>query len=184
MTTAATTPRDFTVLLPPGWARLPLDGSETAQAAALAAAAVSALPQPQREQARLGLLRMLRATLRDARAAGGIDVLLSLAERDGIPLAASCLVTYLDDDGARMPLPGLAAVLAARGGAVEAAEIARGPAVRHRHSGGRVTRLDYYLPVPGRPGLLALSFATPVEPLADALVVLFDAITESLRWRS
>jgi hypothetical protein len=27
-----------------------------------------------------------------------------------------------------------------------------------------------------------LSFATPVEPLADALVLLFDAIAESLRW--
>jgi hypothetical protein len=45
-----------------------------------------------------------------------------------------------------------------------------------------VTIVDYFLPVPGRPGVLALSFATPVEPLADALVLLFDAIAESLRW--
>jgi uncharacterized protein YukE len=37
-------------------------------------------------------------------------------------------------------------------------------------------------PPPGQPGLLVLSFSTPVEPLAEALVMLFDAIAESLRW--
>ena len=46
----------------------------------------------------------------------------------------------------------------------------------------RVTTVDFFLPLPGRPGLLVLSFATPVEPLAEALVMLFDAIAESLRW--
>jgi hypothetical protein len=178
------TPRDFTVLLPPGWVRLPLDGSETAQATAIAAAKAGEVPPRQRAEVRQQTMRMLRSVLTDARAAGGIDVLLCLAQRDGIPLAASCLVSYLEDERQRVPLDRLSAELAGQGGHVSAAEIARGPAVRHRHLAENMTRLDYFLPVPGRPGLLTLSFATPVAPLADPLVMLFDAITESLRWRS
>jgi hypothetical protein len=177
-------PRDFTVLLPPGWVRLPLDGTEEAKASAIAAAHSSQLPEPQRSQLRQGLTQLLRSALRDARAAGGIDVLISLAEREGIPLAASCLVSYLEHDGQRVPLDRLSDQLATGGGEVSQAHVARGPAVRHRHRDEGFTRLDYFLPVPGRPGLLSLAFATPVEPLADALVLLFDAMAESLRWRS
>jgi hypothetical protein len=47
-----------------------------------------------------------------------------------------------------------------------------------------VTKVDYFQPVPGRTGLLTLSFGTPVEPIADAFVLLFDAIAASLRWQS
>lgn len=177
-------PRDFTVLLPPGWIRLPLDGTETARAVAIAAARTAELPQPEREQVRQRLLVLLRSALREARAAGGIDVLMSLAERQGIPLPASCLVSYLDQDGQRVPLDRLRDELARQGGDVSPAEIARGPAVRRRHAEEKMTRLDYFLPVPGRTGLLTLAFATPVEPLADPLVLLFDAIAGSLRWRA
>jgi hypothetical protein len=87
--------------------------------------------------------------------------------------------------------------LAARGGQVTGTEIAGGPAIRHQYEvsppanrqpgdqdpvSTTVTMVDFFLPLPGRPGLLALSFSTPVEPLAGALVMLFDAIAESLRW--
>lgn len=84
-------PREFTVLLPPGWLRIPLDGREQAAAAALATAEVSDLAEPCRSQAREHLLQMIRLAIRHARQAGGIDIMMSLAERDGIPLAASCL---------------------------------------------------------------------------------------------
>jgi len=46
-----------------------------------------------------------------------------------------------------------------------------------------VTRLDVYVPVPGRPEMLLLSFSTPIDPIADAMVALFDAIAGSLRWQ-
>jgi hypothetical protein len=177
------TPRDFTVLLPPGWVRLPLDGTETAQAAEIAAARTAQLPQPQRDEVRQALMKLMRTALREARMAGGIDVLLSLAEWRGIGLPASCLVSYLDQDGQRVPLDRLRDELAKEGGDVSGTEIARGPAVRRRHAENKLIRLDYFLPVPGRTGLLTLAFATPVEPLADPLVMLFDAIAESLRWR-
>jgi len=124
-------------------------------------------------------------------------VLISVAESHGVPIAASCLITYLDQDGTKVPLDGLLMDLAARGGQVTGTEIAGGPAIRHQyevlppdgsHTGDpepvstRVTMADFFVPLPGQPGLLVLSFSTPVEPLAEALVMLFDAIAESLRW--
>jgi hypothetical protein len=63
-------------------------------------------------------------------------------------------------------------------------EIPSGLVVRYRYAEAGVTKVDYFLPVPGRTGLLTLSFGTPVLPIADAFVLLFDAITASLRWRS
>ena len=219
--TSATTglmPRDFAVLLPPGWTRIRLDGREIPITAGLIAAKVAGLPPAEREQARRLLTRMLHDTLRRAREVGGTDVLISLAESHGVPIAASCLVTYLDR-GDQAPLDGLLAELGAKGGEVTAVEIAGSPAIRRRSAiatpmpprprrapasgtagngamgngaagngtgdepvSSAVTIVDYFLPVPGRPGVLALSFATPVEPLADALVLQFDAIAESLRW--
>ena len=41
-------PRDFAVLLPPGWVRIPLDGSENARMAAVVAAKAAEVPEPQR----------------------------------------------------------------------------------------------------------------------------------------
>jgi hypothetical protein len=194
---APRTPRDFTVLLPPGWVRIKLDGSEPVVLARLVAAKVATVDPAQREEARALLTRSLGSALRDARAAGGLDVLISVAESHGVPIAASCLITYLDKDGDKVPLDGLLMDLAARGGQVTGTEIADGPAIRHQYEvsppegslpageepvATRVTMVDFFLPLPGRPGLLVLSFSTPVEPLAEALVILFDAIAESLRW--
>lgn len=194
---AARTPRDFTVLLPPGWVRIKLDGSEPVALARLVAAKVATVDPAQRGEARALLTRTLGSALRDAKAAGGLDVLISVAESHGVPIAASGLITYLDKDGEKVPLDGLLMDLAARGGQVTGTEIADGPAIRHQYEivppaarlpagqdpvTTRVTMVDFFLPLPGRPGLLVLSFSTPVEPLAEALVMLFDAIAGSLRW--
>lgn len=176
------TPRDFAILLPPGWARIPLDGRETARAAALAAQKTADLREPQRHQVREKLGRVIRDALRDARSCGGIDVLLSLAERDGVPLAASCLVSYLDQDKT-VPLDTLAAEFSADGAEATVVKVNSGVAVRRRYTDAGMTKLDYFVPVPGRTGLLVLAFGTPMEPLADAFVMLFDSIAESLRWR-
>lgn len=181
--TGATVPRDFAVLLPPGWARIPIDGRGNARAAALAAQKTADLTEPQRGQAREKLTRLIRSALRDARSRGGIDIMLSLAERDGVPLAASCLISYVNQ-GQGVPLETLAAELSGKEGDVSAAQVGGGPAVRRHHQEGGMTKLDYFLPLPGRTGLLVMSFGTPVEPLADAFVLLFDAIAQSLRWRS
>jgi len=176
------------VLLPPGWARIALDGRETARATTLVANKTADLEEPQRSAVRDKFARMIHRALRDARSAGGTDVLLSLAERDGIPLAASGLISYLDR-GQEVPLNMLAAELSAEdggaGGDISLTEVGGGPAVRRRYAEDSITRVDYFLPMPGRPtGFLVVSFGTPMQPLADALVTLFDAIARSLRWRS
>jgi hypothetical protein len=183
--TVTAPPRDFAILLPPGWARIPLDGREKARAASLAAQKTSGLAEPQRSQVREKLAQAIRAALRDARFAGGIDVLISLAERDGVPLAASCLISYLDQ-GQKVPLDVMTAELSAQGGEAALTELANGaPAVRRRWVDSGVTKVDYFLPMPGRPtGFLVMAFGTPMAPLADALVLLFDAIAQSLRWLS
>jgi hypothetical protein len=175
--------RDFTVLLPPGWVRIPLDGDEGARMSAIVTAKVADVPQPQREQVRQRLITVLRDTLRSARNVGGLDVLVSLGEVRGVPIAASCLVTYLERGG-KVPLEGLHAELARDDGLVTWTEIAGSRAVRRRHADASATMVDFFVPVPGRPGLLSLSFGTIIEPLAEPLVMLFDAIAGSLRWQS
>jgi hypothetical protein len=175
-------PRDFVLMLPPGWIRIPIDGREGARATALATAKVSDLPEPQRSAAREKLARMIKSALREARQAGGIDVLMSLAEAQGVPIAASCLVSYVDEGGAPVPLDLLADDLSADGGDARLVQISGRSAVRHRHVDPPVTRLDYMMTLPGKTGLLTFAYSTPVEPLADALVGLFDVVMESLRW--
>jgi hypothetical protein len=177
-------PRDFAVLLPPGWARIPLDGTETARMTAVVTAKVADVPEPQRGQLRRRLLAVLKDTLGRARDAGGIDVLISLGEVRGVPITASCLVSY-QERGQKVPLDSLHAELASGGDQVTWADVAGSPAIRRQHAGDAATTVDFFAPVPGRPGLLSLSFATAAaEPLAGALLLLFDAIAESLRWQS
>ena len=177
-------PRDFAVLLPPGWVRIPLDGSETARITAVVTAKSADMPEPQRGQVRQRLQRVLNDTLREAEKAGGIDVLISLGEVRGVPIPASCLVSYLER-GQKVPLDGLHAELAGGGDQVTWAEIAGSAAVRRQRADGAAATVDFFTPVPGRPGLLSLSFATAAaEPLAGALLPLFDAIAGSLRWQS
>ena len=43
-----------------------------------------------------------------------------------------------------------------------------------------MTKLGYFVPFPGRTGLLFLALGTPMEPLADAFVRLSDSIAGSL----
>jgi len=175
-------PRDFGVLLPPGWVRIPLDGSEYARMTAIVAAKAAAVPEPQRGQIRQQLRRVLTDALASARDAGGIDLLISVGQVRGVPIPASCLVSYLDR-GPEVRLDRLHAELGGEGDQVSWTEVAGSPAIRRQRAG--TPSVDYLAPVPGRQGLLSLSFATAApEPLAGALLPLFDAIAGSVRWQS
>jgi hypothetical protein len=202
MTAPAPVVRDFTMLLPPGWARIPLDGRTPARVKALVSERLSAAPAAQRQALRTALTREITDTLATAARHGGLDVFLSLDPVAGLPVPASALVTHLearDDD----PLAALFERLAAGGDGVEVLEIdvvevAGAPAVRRRARrreevapagdlpGGvlHVTQLEYLVPVPGGGGALVLAFSTPIERLGPALVELFDVMATSLRWVS
>ncbi len=47
-----------------------------------------------------------------------------------------------------------------------------------------VTNLDIYVPVPSSDRYLVLAFSTNLDPLADGMVELFDAVARTLRWAS
>ena len=182
-------PADFGLLLPPEWVRIPIDARAPELVSRIVNARVQALPGGQRDGARRTLTRELTEALQAAADAGGIDVFLSLAERDGLPLAASCLVTHLSGRDA-VPLEALAAELTSGDAEIDLVRVADAPAVRRRHTttvsseaGSAVsTEVDFFVPIPDSNGMIVLSFATGVEALTEALVTLFDAMAETLRW--
>jgi len=201
--------RGYSIVLPPGWRRIPVrSGAEKAVRAAVREA-FAVLPRdapPDRVgPRRLELERRLTQMVREVRGKGGIDLCLPVLPVYGSPLPASFIVSELflarsphadaDPDPA-----GIVALLAAQaaGGApafpvtVDGAEGLRmeqtaGPApagdVRH---GSR--RVDYVLPVPGDPARwLAVVFSTlgagnPDDQVALLLTSLFDAMMTTFRW--
>jgi hypothetical protein len=175
---------DFVVALPPGWVRIPLDGREKARAAALAAAKTSSLTQLDRQAAQQKLTKVIRDALSQAYTLGGTDILLSLADLNGVPLVASCLVTYAEHHKP-VSLSDLENELRKHGnGGVTAPKVAGYPAVRHHYIEDLMTRTDFHTRVPGRAGLITFAFSAPAGPLADAMAELFDAMAATLRWRS
>ncbi|MEV7077161.1 hypothetical protein AB0N88_01200 [Streptomyces sp. NPDC093516] len=122
---------------------------------------------------------------------GGVVLYLSFLEAGGIPLSASLLISHLYER-----FDGLDAVAALAGSGEVSLETL--PAVgrvarvlrRERTKQSRKlgsefedTVVEYFVPVPGRDEVLMLTFSTPLEPIADAMVGLFDAVAATLRWQ-
>ena len=142
----------------------------------------------------------LERRARSAEEAGGLQLFLSVGALAGVPLSASLLISSVPLAAAD-ELTELAHRAAESGRAVSHRELPAGPALRTRwredaapgQVGGSpadeaplpaTTCLDVHVPVPGAPRVLLLQFRTSLEPLADALVEVFDAISTTLRWRS
>lgn len=187
--TAPATVRDFRVVLPPGWVRIPLGDDAEATVVALAAGRARGAAPPARENVRTALVATLTRAVREARTAGGIDLLMSVDGVAGLPVPASCLISFVEAEGPT-DLPTLAAQLAGPSAEVSVATLDCGPAVRRQSTRlareGSIdvvlTELTFWVPVPGRTGLLVLAFGTPSPELAEALLGLFDAMGTSLRW--
>jgi hypothetical protein len=189
-------PSDYTLLLPSGWFRIDLDPDRRDMA-------VAALVE--RQFKGLDDAPLLKAQVREelGRQAeegyhnGGIELYLSLQSAGPLTVPGSLLITL-----ATAPHPGLVPPdeLAAHmsGGladrAVSVAELPAGRAVRVRArnvpapddpSGNTlpVTSVDWHVPVPGSEAYLLLSFSTPLDPVADQMAELFDAVAHSLTWR-
>jgi hypothetical protein len=131
----------------------------------------------------------------EAAQAGGLQLFLSVGALAGVPLSASLLVSSVPL-GSPAELTALAERNRTAGRDVGQVELPAGTALRTawREPSPRLSRtddgaqlpattcLDLHLPVPDAPRVLLLQFRTPMEPLADVLVELFDAIAETLRW--
>ena len=191
---------DFAILLPPGWLRLSVDPQFREPLVPLVNSRVQHLPAEKRESARRVLTRELTQALDSADRAGGIELLICVEGRGGIPIPASCLVSHIEHDGP-VSIQDIARTAEDEDNDVSIVSIGGEPAVRRRTArlidptdvsdtarmtedmpSVLLTEVHFYVPWPGGSGVLVFSFSTTSEALAPALTNLFDAMADSIRW--
>lgn len=190
-------PAGWSLMLPPGWWHVPLDERRRQSVTALLDNRLASLPRDRVATLRRELEGELTRMAERAAHNGATDLYLSVDLMRGLPVAASCLVTVVPTGvGTELPAAELAAMMGDQpDDEVGVLEVAGAPAARVRRrepvdeadgfSTGElpVTRLQVYVPVPNKAEMLLLSFSTPIDPIADEMVMLFDAIAGSLRWK-
>ncbi|MGW7254838.1 hypothetical protein [Streptomyces sp. NPDC054834] len=181
----------FGLITPEDWYRIPLrpqDRREASVSALIRRQFAGVDDQPLlRRKAEEELL----GTAEAAAEQGGVVLYLSFLEAAGIPLSASLLVSRLYEK-----FDGLDAVAALTGSgevglvtlqaAGRAARLLRREQTKQSRRLGsefQDTILEYFVPVPRRDEVLMLTFSTPLEPIAEAMVGLFDAVAGTLRWQ-
>jgi len=176
-------PSDYRITVPEGWVRVDLQPGirEPALARLVGRQFRGADNAPHlKRQVRDQFLRVAQYAYGN----GGLELYVSLQTASGLPLPASLVVTLTpppDKKTLQVPTDRLARALAADGGQVTLTEIPAGPAVRVRRQADTTT-LDIHVAVPESGAYLILSFSTPLDQLADAMVDLFDSIAGTLRW--
>jgi hypothetical protein len=168
--------------MPEGWFRIDLQPGMREPAVArlierqfYGATTIASLKRQASEQ----LLRMTQYAYGN----GGLELYVSLQTAGGFPLSASLVVTLAPprDDFNVVDPPRLAETLSSGGGQVTLTDLPAGQAVRVRRQ-AQSTTLDVHVLVPESGAYLLLSFSTPLNALADAMVCLFDSIASTLRW--
>jgi hypothetical protein len=208
-TNPRTRPTDYTLLLPPGWARLPTGPAAAAAVTRLVNQRFQSLPADKRDLIRRKLRREILTLLGRAHEAGGIEVHLLVDPVRGRAVSAACLATYVvsSSPGRQVSAADLLPEIEGDGATVTLVTVGGGAAVRRHYvteaSPGladldpatatndvasgyaalpRTTHVDYIVPVPGSDGHLLLSFSTATGEVADELVLLFDAMAATIRW--
>ncbi|MFF5372416.1 hypothetical protein [Streptomyces sp. NPDC013187] len=192
-------PTDYNLLVPDGWFEISLDPEERDQSILalvdLQFRGVDNAPHLKRE-----LMTDLQKRAKRAYGIGGTQLYLSLLTAGPVPLASSLLISVpaTAEWSACSNADELAAHLADRWPG-ENAELgvkrleAAGDAVRVRRRDAPnpdsqmgntlpVTTLTYYVPIPTARRWLMLNFSTPMDPLADQMVHLFDTVAGTLHW--
>ncbi|MBS2538215.1 hypothetical protein KGQ20_36235 [Catenulispora sp. NF23] len=186
-------PRDYRLATPEGWNRIVL---EPAKLDGQIDRIVSQVTRGKDDVPHLKqqLAEALKAQALQAWGNGGMELYLSMQQVGEVMLSGSLLTTYVPPkDG---PLPTLVehgTSLAKQGEDVSMVDLAVGPALRHRYrelpdpanqygNSLPITHLDYHLEVPNSQAQIILSFSTPLEPLANQMVTLFDTITATIQW--
>lgn len=132
--------------------------------------------------------RELLAKAEAARAAGGLEMYLSLQQAAGIPLSASLVILLVPPPGTgTVTARDLARSLAGDERQATTVELPAGQAVRvlrreQSQDASESAILELLVPVPHSGEWLLLAFAAPLGPLVPALTKLFDAIGATLRW--
>lgn len=103
--TSRSRPSDYTLLLPPGWARLPTGPAARSAVTLLVNQRFQSLPADKRDVLRRRLRREILAVLDRAEAAGGIEVHLLVDPVHNRAVSAACLATYVASPTPGRPVP-------------------------------------------------------------------------------
>jgi hypothetical protein len=190
-----TAPCGYSIVLPPGWARIPAREDSDRTISRILDASFAELPKeipPDRTgPLRKELERRLRDMVTQARDHSALDLFLPVQPVHGTTIAASFVVSEAAFDGGQPEPAQIAARLISTADDAQAAEVDGALAVRTarvvpgEHPSRRV---DYTVAVPDDPDRwLLLSFSTlgggdPRDEVADLLVELFDAMVTTFRW--
>ena len=209
MATKIIRPTGYTVLLPPGWTRVPLRHRSRTAIGSVVDMALRQIPENVPRDTiphyRAALQGRLEAMARQARGQGGVDLYLPIAPSGGVPVSASFLISEAmrvapvgTDDRASDPAQVLAYLESEiidgeqRTMTIDdttALRIERtAPPDEQTEFNAASRRVDYILPFPADPGRWLISaFNThgagdPDDDWARALLELFDAIMSTFRW--
>jgi hypothetical protein len=184
----------WTLLLPPGWVRLPTGAAEGRRAVtALLDRRLQHVPRDAVAQSRRAMQAELHRVLEEARQAGASEVYSQMDLVHGLPVSAGLTVSRVQVPADREQVrTGLGGVLGTGEGVVESggAEVNGLPALRRRRhllrepAPGAAPQphvaVDWVVPLPDGDDVLLLAFATSTTKVAEELVQLFDAIAQSI----
>lgn len=194
----AAAPTGYTLVLPPGWSRVPLRRDTEKAIAKILDRSFEVLPRDKVASLRREMELRLRELAGQARENCGLDLYLPTERMGDVTVTASFVVAEMSFGSAERVDPGMLVVrLVADSEHTTAVELAGTAGTRNEHVAAadaeRVEhasrRVDYVLPVPADPARwLVVSFSTlgagdPTDEFADLLVELFDVIMTTFRWR-
>ncbi|MEU8978901.1 hypothetical protein [Streptomyces sp. NPDC048309] len=199
-------PQGYNLITPEGWFQIPLNPEERDRSiSALAERQFNGLDNAPLLKSEF--MRDLQKKARDSYALGGTELYLSTLTIGPVPLASSLLISVpapdewpsiSDVDEMSEHLADRASQNSshkAEGGyeltVVELAVAGRAVRQRRREAADPTaqmgntlptTTLTYYVPIPASALWLLMNFSTPVDPLADQIVELFDVVAGTLHW--
>ncbi|MEV6317387.1 hypothetical protein [Streptomyces sp. NPDC051776] len=199
--TATPTTAGYSLVLPPGWVRIPLRGGTDEAIRTVVKRAFAKPPRdvPRDEPAKLRvqLEARLRDTATQAAESDGLDLYLPTAPRGGVGLTGSFIVSEIRlRVGDSLNADDITGELAARASSQKVSVDGRTgarteralPANESRGAPYASRQVNYVLPVPKAPGRwLTIAYSTPADgnpegEYADLLVELFDAIMSTFDW--
>ncbi|MFE6361838.1 hypothetical protein ACFVP3_17835 [Streptomyces sp. NPDC057806] len=192
-------PADYNLIVPDGWFQISLVPEERDRCilalADLQFRGVDNAPHLKQE-----MMRDLQKRAKSAYGIGGTELYLSLLTAGPVPLASSLLISVpaadewppcSDADEMAEHLTGRQGAETAEIGVADLPVAGKAARVRRRNApdpeqqlGNTLptTTLTYYVPIPATKRWLVLNFSTPVDPLADQMVRLFDTVASTLHW--
>jgi len=184
----------FTILLPPAWVRIPVDQRTDHVFTDLIAGVVAQAPPERRARLSTMLTSAANRSIAGARAAGAIDLILSFATVDGLPIPASIACFRITPPEALGSTPEATLLSFASPGS-RAVEIDGTPAIRRVSDSGQTDdvpahrAIHYVVRHPDThewllitASILVIDDADFAEVL-DAIEILIDAMASTIRFR-